>query len=179
MRKWLVGVLGMCLLASAGVRAQQPAAAKPPTPEQIQQMQQAMMVRQMQMMSLLFDVRPSKLGFDETLSAIRAGASKRGWKVGEVQDLQAMMQKNGAKDAKPMKMLSLCPAGANEKVGKASGGKAPPLPCRATVFEGKDGKVYVMHINYGNMAKAMAGEVGKALSEIGAEEDALFRDLLS
>ena len=164
------------LLLSVGLnaQAQTPAA---PTPEQAKQMQAAM-ARQMQMMSVMFDLRKSRLGFEETVGAIRAGAQKRGWKLGETQDMQAAMKEAGAKDAKRMKVVPLCPADANEKVAKAGGGKTPPLPCRATVFDGKDGKIYVMRMNLANLAKAMQGDLAKAMSEVAAEEDALYKDIL-
>lgn len=162
----------------------QPAAPQPPnanlpgpTPEQVKMMQMAM-ARQMQMMSVLYDTRPSRLGLDATLDAIRAGAAKRGWKVGETQDVQAAMRQNGVKDAKPMKVVQLCPAGADAKLAKASGGKAPALPCRASVFEGVDGRIYVMRMNVSGLAKAMQGDLAKAMAEVGAEEDALYQGIL-
>jgi uncharacterized protein (DUF302 family) len=145
-----------------------------PTP---QQMQQAMM-QQAQVMSVMFDLRKSRLGFEETINAIKTGAEKRGWKVGAVQDMQAQMREAGAKDAKRMKVVNLCPAGANEKVAKAGGGKTPPLPCRATVFDGKDGKLYVMRMNLTNLSKTLQGDLAKAMAEVGAEEEALYKDIL-
>lgn len=145
-----------------------------PTP---QQMQQAML-QQAQVMSVMFDLRKSRLGFEETINAIKSGAEKRGWKVGAVQDMQAQMREAGAKDAKRMKVVNLCPAGANEKVAKAGGGKTPPLPCRATVFDGKDGKLYVMRMNLTNLSKTLQGDLAKAMAEVGAEEEALYKDIL-
>lgn len=163
------------LLAWGGVaQAQQPAA---PTPEQAKQMQEAM-ARQMQMMSVMFDLRKSRLGFDETVNAIRAAAQKRGWKLGETQDMGTAMKEAGAKEAKRMKVIPLCPAGANEKVAKAGGGKTPPLPCRVTVFDGKDGKIYLMRMNLSNLAKTMQGELATAIGEVAAEEDALYKDII-
>jgi uncharacterized protein (DUF302 family) len=167
-------VFALLLACGFGVHAQAPAQ---PTPEQARQMQEAM-ARQMQMMSVMFDLRKSKLGFEETVNAIRAGAQKRGWKLGETQDMQAALKESGAKDAKRMKVVNLCPAGANEKVAKASGGKTPPLPCRATVFDGKDGKIYVMRMNLANMAKTLRGDLAKAMGEVAAEENALYQDIL-
>lgn len=174
MARRFVGLLLGAVLVVSNAIAQQPAQ---PTPEQAKQMQEAM-ARQMQMMSVMFDLRKSKLGFDETVNAIRAGAQKRGWKVGETQDMQAAMKESGAKDAKRMKVVPLCPAGANEKVAKAGGGKTPPLPCRATVFDGKDGKIYVMRMNLANMARTMQGDLSKAMAEVAAEEDALYKDIV-
>lgn len=167
---------GLLMALTLTVQAQPPQPAQP-TPEQQKQMQEAM-ARQMQMMSIMFDLRKSRLGFEETISAIRAGGQKRGWKVGETQDMGGAMKEAGAKDAKRMKVVNLCPAGASEKVAKASGGKTPPLPCRATVFDGKDGKTYVMRMNLANMAKTMQGDLAKAMAEVAAEEDALYKDIL-
>jgi uncharacterized protein (DUF302 family) len=162
----------------ANALAQQPATPAKPTEEQVKQMQ-AMMQRQMQMMAVMFDVRPSKLAYDETVNAVKSGAGKRGWKVGDVQDMQAQMQQAGMKDAKRMTVIPTCPAGANDKITKASGGKAPALPCRATVFEGKDGKTYLVRMNTANMAKLMQdAAVAKAMAEVGAEEESLYKDIV-
>jgi len=169
-------------LTATSALAQQPAAPAQPTPEQMKQMQammQAQMQRQMQMMAVMFDVRPSKLGYEETIKAVKANATKHGWTVGEAQDMQAKMQQAGMKDAKRMTIIPACPAEANEKVAKASGGKAPPLPCRATVFEGKDGKTMVVRMNTANMAKLVPEPaLAKVMAEIGAEEEAMYKDIV-
>lgn len=168
--------------AASSALAQQPAAQAQPTPEQMRQMQammQAQMQRQMQMMAVMFDVRPSRLGYEETVNAIKASAGKHGWAVGEVQDMQARMHQAGMKEAKRMKIIPACPAQANERVAKASGGKAPPLPCRTTVFEDKDNKVMVVRMNTANMAKLVPDPaLAKVLVEIGTEENALYQDIL-
>ncbi len=145
-----------------------------PTPEQMQKA----MLQQAQLMSVMFDLRKSKLGFEETVNAIKTGAEKRGWKVGAVQDMQAQMKAAGATEVKRMKVIHLCPAGANEKIAKAGGGKAPPLPCRATVFDGKDGQLYVVRMNLTNLAKTLPGDLAKAMAELGAEEEALYKAIL-
>lgn len=145
-----------------------------PSPEQMQMA----MLQQAQVMSAMFDLRQSKLGLEETINAIKSGAAKRGWNVGAVQDMQAVAKQAGAKDAKRMKVVHLCPPNANEKVAKAAGGKAPPLPCRATVFDGKDGKLYVVRMNLSNLAKTLQGDLAKAMAEVGAEEDVLYKDIL-
>ncbi|HNQ05350.1 MAG TPA: DUF302 domain-containing protein [Thiobacillaceae bacterium] len=177
MSKILSGFLLLASTLASGITLAQQTAGQP-SPEQIKQMQAAVQA-QMQMMALMFDARPSKLGFEETVIAIKTQAGKRGWMVGEIQDMQAEMQKAGRKDAKRMKIITICPAHANDKVAQAGGGKAPPLPCRATVFEDKDGKTMVVRMNTSNMAKLMKDpSLAKALAEIGAEEDALYRDIL-
>jgi uncharacterized protein (DUF302 family) len=182
MAKNFPGILLATLLTATSALAQQSAPPAQPTPEQMKQMQammQAQMQHQMRMMAVMFDVRPSRLGYDETVNAIKTSAGKHGWTVGEVQDMQAKMQQAGMKDAKRMKIIPACPAQANEKIAKASGGKAPPLPCRTTVFEDKDHKVMVVRMNTTNMAKLVPDPaLAKVLTEIGAEENAVYKDIL-
>ncbi len=146
-------LMATCLTATSAL-AQQPGPQAQPTPEQMKQMQ-AMMQQQMQMMAVMFDVRPSKLGYDETVNAVKSGATQHGWSVGAPQDMQAKMREAGMKDAKRMTIIPACPGQANERLAKASGGKVPPLPCRVTVFEGKDGKTMLMRMNMANIAKVV------------------------
>lgn len=171
-------VLILTSLVALPVLAQQPAPSAPAphaaAPQLTKEQMQQMMLRQMQMMAAMFDVRKSRLGFDETVAALKAAADKRGWKVEQIQDAQAEMIKAGAKDAKPMKVLHGCPPGANERLAKAGQGKAPALPCRYTVYDDKDGKARIVKLNTPLIAKASQGEVAKVLTEVAAEEDALL-----
>ncbi|MBU1665944.1 MAG: DUF302 domain-containing protein [Gammaproteobacteria bacterium] len=173
MKKLVITLLACCSLSAL---AQGPQLSK----EQMQQAQQMILAKQMQMqmMASMYDLRYSRFGFDETVTAIRSGAEKRGWKLGDVHDVQAEMRTAGVKDARRMKALGLCPAGANERVTKASGGKAPPLPCRTTVFETADGKINVVRLNLHTLAKGMQGDLSKVLGELAAEEDALYKGIL-
>ncbi len=173
----LRNVLILAVLAAGAAHAQgptQPAAAPQMTP---QQMQEAML-RQMQMMAAMFDLKTSRLGFEETVTAIRNAAEKRGWKVGEVHDVQAAMKAEGAKNAPRMKVIAACPKDANEQLAKASQGKAPPLPCRVTVFEAKDGKIQVMRLNTGLLAKGTQGDTARVLAQVAAEEEAVLAGIV-
>jgi uncharacterized protein (DUF302 family) len=162
-------------LWTAGAGAQQ---APQPTPEQMKQMHEAA-AKQFMLMSAMFHTRHSRLGFNETVAAIRDGAVRRGWSVGAIQDVQATMLQQGVKDATRMKVIFLCPKDANERLAKASGGKAPVLPCRVTVFEDKAGAVHFMRMNISAMARLVQSGNGLSslLAEIGAEEDAPYKGL--
>lgn len=175
MKKILLSLLSSALLTSTAM-AQAPHQGAPAlTP---QQAQQAMMLRQMQMMAVMFDYRRSKLNFDETVSAIAHNAEKRGWGKPEVSDMQHAIQQSGASDAKRMKVILTCPADANAKLAKASEGKLPPLPCRYTIFEGKDGKVFVVRLNTPMFAKSLKGQAAMALADISAEEDNMLKGIV-
>jgi len=167
--------LGLGLLLAGNVLAQ-PMPAQP-TPEQMQKMQQ-MLMQQMQMMAAMFDYRRSRLGFDETVAAVTGEAAKRGWSTPQTFDMQAEVKKAGVSDAKRMKVVETCPKDANERLARASGNKLPPLPCRYTVFEGRDGKTYVTRMNTGLIAKGLQGEAAKVMAEVASEEEAMLKGIL-
>jgi uncharacterized protein (DUF302 family) len=175
MKKALL-ILATGLSLSGAALAQAPAAPAQ-APALTQEQAQQIMLRQMQMMAAMFDYRRSRLGFDETLAALSDRAVKRGWSTPQIHDVQAAMKKAGATDAKRMKSLATCPPNANERLAKASGGKLPPLPCRYTVFEGQDGKIFVMRMNTHILAKTVPDEAGKVMLDIAGEEDALLKGI--
>ncbi|MDD4880280.1 MAG: DUF302 domain-containing protein [Gallionellaceae bacterium] len=154
------------------------AGAQTPAPQLTQEQAQQLMARQMQVMAATFDYRHSRLGFDETVTALGAAIARQGWKPGPIHDAQAAMAKSGAAAGKRMKVLEACPAGFNDQLAKASQGKLPPHPCRFTVFEGQDGKTYVMRLNSAFIAKGIEGEAGKMMSFIGADEDAILKGIV-
>ncbi len=164
------------LLLATGLAFTCLAAAQSPQPTQEQV--QAAMMRQMQMMAIMFDYRKSKLGFDDTVASISSTAAKRGWQSGQVHDIQAAMKQQGASDTKRMKVLGICPKDANERLAHVSQGKLPPLPCRVTVFEAKDGKTYVVRMNTALLARGLKDEPAKVMGEIAAEEMAMLKDIV-
>ncbi len=148
------------------------------TPPQLTQEQaQRLMARQMQMMASMFDYRRSRLDFDTTITALVTAAEKQGWKKNQVHDAQAAMKQAGVADSKRVKVVLICPPAFNDKLAKASQGKLPPHPCRFTVFEGRDGKTYVVKMNSTLFAQGLQGEAGKLLSEIAADEEAILKGI--
>lgn len=176
--KKLLLILATGLALSGTATAQPPAAGPTLTQEQAQQLLMMRQMQQMQMMAALFEPRRSKQGFDETIAALTESANRRGWAQPQIHDVQAAMKKAGAVDAKRMKSLATCPPQANERLAKASGGKLPPLPCRYTVFEGQDGKVFVVRMNTPILAKTLQADAAKVMLDIAAEEEALFKGIV-
>jgi uncharacterized protein (DUF302 family) len=154
------------------------ACAQAPAPQLTQEQAQQLMARQMQMMAAMFDYRRSRLGFDETVVAIGAGIDRQGWKKGSAHDVRTGSAQSGVADGKRMKVIVACPADFNEKLAKASQGKLPPHPCRFTVFEGRDGKSYVVRMNSALLAKGIQAEAGKLMHAIGADEEAILKGIV-
>lgn len=151
--------------------------AQTPVPQLTQEQAQQLMARQMQLMAAMFDYRRSRLGFDETVTAIGAGIGRQGWRKGPVHDIKADMAQSGVADGKRMKVIMACPADFNEKLAKASQGKLPPHPCRFTVFEGRDGKSYVVRMNSALLARGLDGEAGKLMNAIGVDEEKILKGI--
>ena len=164
-------------LASAGAAlAQVPVIV--PAPVLSQEQTQKVMLRQMQMMAVLFDYRRARAGFDETVAGIAAQATQRGWSAPQIHDVADAMRQAGAGNGTRMKTVATCPAQANERLARAGNGALPPLPCRYTVFEGQDGRVYVIRMNTPMLAKGLQGNAAMVMLDIAAEEDAMLKGII-
>jgi len=176
LKKVLLTLLAGSLIASVSAAA---APSAPPASALTKEQAQELMLRQMQMMAAMFESRPSRLGFDETVNTFRERARKSGWSAPEVQDVGASMRQAGAKDAKRMNVISTCPADGNARLAKASQGKLPPLPCRYTVFEGQDGKIYLVRMNTPLLSKTLQGDAAKVMLEIASAEDEVMKGIVN
>lgn len=150
------------------------------SPQDVQASMQQMQQAQAKLMQAMMLEKPSRLGFNETVDAIKKSAEARGWKIAGVFDAQDMIKKAGHDDAKPMKILGMChPALAEAVLTAQQKAQLPPsLTCRYSVFEGLDGKIYVMRFNTGLMAQLSNGEVATALTNLAREEDAVLSTVL-
>jgi uncharacterized protein (DUF302 family) len=130
------------------------------------------------MASMMVDMR-SRFGFNETITALQNAAKKRGWEVGPAMDMQEAMIKAGHKDAKPFKMLVMCNKDLAENLIKAQiAQKAMPFaPCRMSVFEGNDGKVYIAKPNTQLMAQMATPAFAPLLKKFVEEENAVLANI--
>lgn len=134
---------------------------------------------QAKLMSAMMLEKKSRLGFNETVAALQEAAKKRGWEVGPVMDMQEAMLKAGNKGAKPFKMLTMCKKDLAESLVKAQAAqKAMPFaPCRMSVFEGNDGKVYIAKPNTEFMAQMATPSFQPLLKKFVEEEKALLANI--
>jgi len=159
----------LLLLSSHTVWA---ADAKQDMQAEMKKMQEA----QAKLMAAMMVEKRSRLGFNETVAALQDAARKRGWEVGPVMDMQEAMLKAGQKGAKPFKMLVMCNKDLAESLIKAQvAQKAMPFaPCRLSVFEGDDGKVYIAKPNTEFMAQMAAPAFAPLLKKFAEEENAVL-----
>ncbi len=148
-----------------------------PSPREVQAEAAKMAAAQSKLLQAMMLERPSRLGFDATVAALQRNAQARGWKLAEVFDAQDAMRKAGNKEAKPMMVLSMCPQAQVEAVLKAEqAARIAPVGvnCRYSVYQGMDGRIYVMRYNTALIAQMAKGEVATALNNLAKEEGAVM-----
>ncbi|MFO7541486.1 MAG: DUF302 domain-containing protein [Thiobacillus sp.] len=145
------------------------------SPADVKKMQEA----QAKIMAAMMTERKSRLGFNETVSALQDTAKKRGWEVGQVMDMQEAMKMAGHKGTRPFKMLSMCKKDLAQALLKTQvEHKALPFaPCRISVFEGDDGKVYIAKHNTEMMAEVATPTFAPLLKKFVEEEKALLANI--
>jgi uncharacterized protein (DUF302 family) len=134
---------------------------------------------QAKLMSTMMTETQSRFGFNETVAALQNAAKMRGWEVGPVVDMQEAMLKAGNKSAKPFKMLTMCKKDLAENLIKAQAAQKamPYAPCRMSVFEGNDGKIYIAKPNTEFMAKMATPAFAPLLKKIVEEEKAVLANI--
>jgi uncharacterized protein (DUF302 family) len=172
--KFIALVSGFALILSAH-------AGQTATTKDMQSSMEQMAAAQSRMMQAMMLEKQSRLNFDDTVAALQRNAQARGWKIAGVFDMQDAMRKAGHNDAKPMKMIGMCPQPQVEALLKAQqAAHMPPggISCRYSVYEGLDGKVYVMRFNTALLAKMAKGDVAAALNNFDREEDAVMAGVI-
>lgn len=134
---------------------------------------------QAKMMAAMMTEMKSRLGFKDTIVALQEAAKKRGWQVGQAIDMQDVMIKAGQKNAKPFTVLPMCKQDLAETLLKTQAEqKAMPFaPCRMSVFEGTDGKVYIAKPNTEFMAKMATPVFEPLLKKFVEEEKAVLANI--
>jgi len=161
--------LAVLLLASATASA---AGNSADVQAEMKKMQEA----QARLMAAMMSKQKSRLGYRETIAALQDAGRKRGWEIGPAVDMQDAMLKAGQKNAKPFTMLTLCRKDLAENLLKAQmASRAMPfVPCRMSVFEGGDGKVYIAKPNTDMMAQMAAPAFAPLLKQFAEEEKAVL-----
>jgi uncharacterized protein (DUF302 family) len=131
---------------------------------------------QARLMAAMMSEQKSRLGYKETIAALQEAGRKRGWEVGPAVDMQDAMLKAGQKNARPFTMLTLCRKDLAENLLKVQmANRAMPfVPCRMSVFEGSDGKVYIAKPNTDMMAQTATPIFAPLLKQFADEEKAML-----
>jgi uncharacterized protein (DUF302 family) len=107
---------------------------------------------------------PSKFNFDKTVELIMSEAVRRAWKIPAVHDLQQSLAKSG-KVVKPVKVIEICKPEYSGQMLELNHERiiSVMMPCRISVYEKEDSKVYVAIINSGALAKGLQDKIAKVM----------------
>ena len=133
------------------------------------------------MPSLMVVTRECKLGFDETVAALKKRIPEHGWVVsgGQPIDMNKSMAKQGVTFKPRVKLVKLCNAEYAKSVLTSDRHISCMMPCSMAAWEGDDGKVYLSEMNMALMAKMFGGNVAKVMGEkVVHDEEEMLQGLL-
>ncbi len=118
------------------------------------------------MQQMMFKVYKSKLGFDETVSAVAEAATRNGWQIPDIRDLQKEYQEAGFSGMTKVKIMYFCNPQGGYDILKDDRNKSMSvmMPMGVSIYETSDGRVEIAAMNLGMMSGMFSGAVQEVLS---------------
>ena len=123
-----------------------------------------------------FFEKESLFGFNETVDILVAAAIDREWDNPATHDLQQSMAKSG-RSVRPVKVIEICkPAYSGMMLEKNEERIVSVImPCRISVYEKVDGKIYIATLNIKLVTSTMPDSVQIAMMSAAAEIEEIVR----
>jgi uncharacterized protein (DUF302 family) len=133
----------------------------------------------MQEIQSIFE-KESLFGFNETVEILTIAATDREWGNPATHDLQATLAKSG-KSVRPVKVIEICkPAYSGEMLAKSDERVVSVMmPCRVSVYEKADGKIYVATLNVKSITAGMPDSIQSAMIAAANEIEEIVRSVTS
>ena len=122
--------------------------------------------------------KESLFGFDETVELLTNAATEREWGNPATHDLQQTLAKSG-KSVKPVKVIEICKPAYSGQMLERSDERivSVMMPCRISVYEKADGKIYVATLNVKSFVTAMPDVIQGAMMAAADEIDVIVRSV--
>ena len=131
------------------------------------------------MPSMMIVTKESKLGFDETVAAVRQRITENGWSMKGVSDISHEINKAGYEFKPKVTIIKLCKAEYAQVVLSTDRYVSCLMPCTMSIWEGDDGKVYLSKMNMSLMARLFGGNIGKIMGgNVINDEEKMLEGLL-
>ena len=119
------------------------------------------------MTRMMFESRPSRFDFAETVTKVREAADENGWTVPQVLDLQDHYHHVGLSEMRRTTIVYYCNAKAGFDISKDDANKPmlAMMPTGVAIYETSSGEIRVAHMNFDLMRHMFGGVVKKALSQ--------------
>lgn len=127
----------------------------------------------------MFVESETKYNFEETVKLLTETITSNGWKISVVHDLQESMKKAG-KEVLPVKVFELCnPKHSYRLLSKDDERLYSSLmPCRLSVYEKSDGKVYISRMNSVILSKQIGGLVEEVMTDAANETEGFLNTVI-
>lgn len=119
------------------------------------------------MARMMFESRPSRFDFEETVDKVREAANGNGWTVPQVLDLQDHYHREGLPEMRRATIVYYCNAKAGIDITRDDADKPMlvMMPTGIAVYETSSGEVRIAHMNFGLMRHMFGGVIKKALTQ--------------
>jgi uncharacterized protein (DUF302 family) len=121
----------------------------------------------------------SRYDFNTTIEKLTAAITDSGWKIPATHDLQNTI-KNFGKDILPVRILEICHPKHSSRLLELDNERIVStfMPCRISVYEKSDGKVYISRINASMLAKSFGGIVEEVMTASNDEMEEMIKPIL-
>jgi len=117
----------------------------------------------------------SKFDFNSTVEKISAAVTESGWKMPATIDLQNTIR-NFGKEILPVKVLEICHPKHSSRLLELDNERIVStfMPCRISVYEKSDGKVYISRLNAAVLSKAFGGLIEEVMFAANDEMESMI-----
>jgi uncharacterized protein (DUF302 family) len=121
----------------------------------------------------------SNYDFATTIEKLNVAVAEAGWKTPAIHDLQNTIR-NFGKEILPIKVLEICHPKHSSRLLELDNERIMStfMPCRISVYEKSDGKVYISRINAALLSKSFGGIVEEVMSLANSEMEEMIKPLL-
>jgi uncharacterized protein (DUF302 family) len=107
----------------------------------------------------------SHYDFEKTTEKLNEAIITAGWKIPAIHDLQNTI-KNFGKDILPVKVFETCHPKHSSRLLELDNERIVStfMPCRISVYEKSDGKVYISRINAALLSKSFGGIIEEVMT---------------
>lgn len=130
--------------------------------------------------SMMIETRESMYSLEDTVRMIDVNSEEQGWAVLRVWDLTRRMQRAGYEDAPRVRVVELCHAENTYNVLKNPEDMfvSAIMPCRMSVYERPDGRVFVSRMNIGLMSRFFSSNVKRIMKGVEEDDVRILQDIL-
>jgi uncharacterized protein (DUF302 family) len=121
----------------------------------------------------------SKFDFPATIEKLTAAVVESGWKMPAVHDLQNTIR-NFGKEILPIKVLEICHPKHSGRLLELNDERIVStfMPCRISVYEKSDGKVYISRLNGALLSMSFGGLVEEVMGLANSEMEEMISPLI-